>query len=329
MAVRGRSPLRRAKIVSKSGNQCSVTFDGGIVLTNVPIIGNAGFLHIGGSATVLCVDNWPVVFALSNTGDDTPAEDSEEDLPGTAGNHGPVKLNSVATSNVFKIPLQKLQFRVQNPHKFLAGSLGDVTDIEPYFRTIVLGDLPDIDLADLANVDETAPNNGDVLKYASSTSSWGPAAGGAVTNLDDLADVDATTPSDGDTLAYNATSETWVAGAASGGGVRQSILTFVGTLAIGANPLRVYNRLGSAQTISEVYLAVGTAPAGAAIQVDVKCDGVSIFGTRPEISAGNHTGSSTTFGDATWAAGSYLTAHVTAIGQTLAGSDLVVHIVHS
>lgn len=127
----------------------------------------------------------------------------------------------------------------------------------------------------------------------------------------------------------------------SGGGVggtgssdipRQSILTFTDELEVIGNPLRIYNRLGRTQTISEVFLSVGTAPVGATIIVDIHKDGVTIFTTqtnRPSIASGANTGSSTTIEVPTWADGEYLTAHVDQVGSTTPGSDLVVHVVHS
>lgn len=113
---------------------------------------------------------------------------------------------------------------------------------------------------------------------------------------------------------------------------RQTILTFSGELEVADNPMRVYNRLGAAQTISEVFICVGTAPAGANIIVDVHKDGATIFTNqahRPEIAASASSGSTTDIDVATWAAGEYLTAHIDQVGSGTPGSDLVVHIVHS
>lgn len=113
--------------------------------------------------------------------------------------------------------------------------------------------------------------------------------------------------------------------------VRQTILTFVGTLTISDNPLRIYNQMGVTQTISEVFIAVNTAPTGANIIADIHKDGVTIFTNqahRPEIAAAGYTDSTTDIDIATWADGEYLTAHVDQIGSTIAGADLVIHIIH-
>lgn len=114
--------------------------------------------------------------------------------------------------------------------------------------------------------------------------------------------------------------------------LKQTVLTFLGDLEVSDNPLRIYNNLGASQTISKVFLAVGTAPTGASVIVDVHQDGTTIFtdqGNRPAVTAGNATGETTSIDVATWTAGSYLTVHIDQIGSTVAGSDLVVHIIHS
>jgi len=113
---------------------------------------------------------------------------------------------------------------------------------------------------------------------------------------------------------------------------RVSILTFPGTLVVSSNPLRIYNKTGATQTIREVFLAVGTAPTGAAVIVDIHKNGTTIFtdqGNRPQVAAGDNTGTTTTIDVASWADGEYLTAHIDQVGSTVAGADLVVHIIHS
>ena len=113
---------------------------------------------------------------------------------------------------------------------------------------------------------------------------------------------------------------------------RQTILTLSGELEIVDNPLRIYNKLGAAQTISEVFIGVGTAPVGANIIVDVHKDGVTIFTNqahRPEIAAAAYTDSTTDIDVATWEEDEYLTMHIDQIGSSVAGADLVVHVIHS
>lgn len=116
------------------------------------------------------------------------------------------------------------------------------------------------------------------------------------------------------------------------GGVAQVIFTVGGTLSVESNPLRIYNLLGRAVTISKVFLSANTAPVGSAIIVDVNKGGTTIFTTqsnRPQIATGQNTGQSTTIEVASWADGEYLTVDVDQIGSDTAGSDLTVHIVYS
>lgn len=113
---------------------------------------------------------------------------------------------------------------------------------------------------------------------------------------------------------------------------RQSILTFSGDLSISNNPLRIYNNYGSTQTISEVFIAVDTAPTDDSIIVDIHKNGVTIFTNqahRPVITSGNNTGNTINIDVSSWADGDYLTAHIDNIGSTIPGADLVVHVIHS
>lgn len=110
---------------------------------------------------------------------------------------------------------------------------------------------------------------------------------------------------------------------------QQAILTFAGELAVGANPLRIYNTTGSAKTILQVHLSVGTAPGGAAVIADVHKDGTTIFTNqahRPEIAIGAFTGVAATIDVATWADGEYLTAEVDQVGSAAKGGNLVINI---
>ncbi len=114
--------------------------------------------------------------------------------------------------------------------------------------------------------------------------------------------------------------------------IHQALLYFAGTLEVGSSPLRIYNATGTSKTISKVFLACDTAPTGSAIICDVHKNGVTIFTTqsnRPQIAAGTNTGQSTSIDVSTWAADEYITAHIDQIGSTIAGKDLVLHIVYS
>lgn len=110
-----------------------------------------------------------------------------------------------------------------------------------------------------------------------------------------------------------------------------AIFTTEGDLAVDDNPLRLYNTLGRSVTISKVLLSVATAPTGAALIVDIHKDGTTIFTTqsnRPQVAAGANSGYTTTIEVATWADGEYLTMHIDQVGSTVAGADMVVHIVY-
>lgn len=92
--------------------------------------------------------------------------------------------------------------------------------------------------------------------------------------------------------------------------------------------MRLYNDTGATLTMSKVRVSAGTAPTGAALIVDVKKNGASIFPTtpKPQIAASAFTG--TAVPDTTaWAVGEYLTVDVTQVGSTVAGSNVTVTVV--
>ena len=98
------------------------------------------------------------------------------------------------------------------------------------------------------------------------------------------------------------------------------------------NPLRVHNKWGMMRTISEVMLSVNTAPTGAEVIVDVHKNGVTIFtdqANRPRIIAGAYEGTTITIDVPEWADGEYLQVEVDQVGSVVAGSYLVVHIIHA
>lgn len=96
-----------------------------------------------------------------------------------------------------------------------------------------------------------------------------------------------------------------------------------GTLATGTGTIRF--RMPVAATIQHVRLAVGTAPTGQSILVDVNKNGTTIFTTqanRPAIAAGANAETATTAPDVTaLAAGDYLTVDVDQVGSGTAGAD--------
>lgn len=103
-----------------------------------------------------------------------------------------------------------------------------------------------------------------------------------------------------------------------------------GALTVLTGTHRLYNDSGATLSIKAVRASVGTAPTGAAIVVDVKISGVSIYsvpGNRPTIPAGSNTsGRNTAFTTASIADGAHLTVDIAQIGSTVAGADLTVQI---
>ena len=105
-------------------------------------------------------------------------------------------------------------------------------------------------------------------------------------------------------------------------------LCVTGNVTLQTGVARLYNDTGVPLTITKVRASVGTPPTGAALEVDVKKNGASIFGIfKPRILDGANTGTQAVpSGNATFADGDYLTVDVTAIGSTLPGANLVVTI---
>lgn len=122
----------------------------------------------------------------------------------------------------------------------------------------------------------------------------------------------------------------WKEVGGSGPGI--CMLTVSSVLALGSNPLRVYNPTGAVKNIVKVFIAVDTAPVGAAIIVDVHKNGTTIFTTqsnRPQISDGSNTGVTTSIDTPTWNDGEYLTLDIDQIGSSIPGSNLSVHVVYT
>lgn len=107
----------------------------------------------------------------------------------------------------------------------------------------------------------------------------------------------------------------------------ESMVTYgkAGPVAVTTGKIRY--RFPFAATIVGVSLAVGTAPTGANIIVDVNKNGTTIFTTqanRPTIVAGAFGTASevTNMNITSVAAGDYLTMDIDQVGSTIAGSDL-------
>jgi hypothetical protein len=164
-------------------------------------------------------------------------------------------------------------------------------------------------------------------QIVSAAGAGGPSATTAL-RLNDLLDVRVPNPNGGDRLYYNSASRFWepiIESESGGGGVKQSILTFPGVLEVGTNNFRLYNCTGAAMTISRVFLSVGTPPTGAAVNVTLSMDGSSV--DTSSVASAAYTGDNTGL-SIVWPNGSYISSEVTQIGSTVAGADLVVHVVH-
>lgn len=105
-----------------------------------------------------------------------------------------------------------------------------------------------------------------------------------------------------------------------------------GTVATGALPKRFVNGGQTPLVVQRVQTAVGTAPTGAALAVDVKINGTSVFnaaGDRASIAASQTRGEAVptkTGDDIVLKPGQHLTVEVTQVGSTVAGSDLSVQV---
>ncbi len=101
-----------------------------------------------------------------------------------------------------------------------------------------------------------------------------------------------------------------------------------GTLAVGAGTHRF--RFPFAATLVGTTAAVATAPAGAALILDLNRNGTTVYSTqanRPTIADGANATTTEPVPDVTAiAAGDYLTVDVDQVGSTTAGADLVVQV---
>lgn len=110
-----------------------------------------------------------------------------------------------------------------------------------------------------------------------------------------------------------------------------AVFALDGILAVTTGKLRIYNITGATRTITEVSIAVDTAPVGAAIIVDVNKNGTTIFtvqANRPQIASGSNFGFTTVIDDNSFADGDYLQMDADAVGSSNAGAYLTVHITY-
>lgn len=91
-----------------------------------------------------------------------------------------------------------------------------------------------------------------------------------------------------------------------------------GVLAVKTGTHRIYNDFGFTITLATVRASVGTAPTGSALTAVLAKGGTAL--ATVSVAADTNTG--TVAGPFTWENGTYLTVNITAIGSTVAGSDL-------
>jgi len=118
-----------------------------------------------------------------------------------------------------------------------------------------------------------------------------------------------------------------IAGPFSGG--QETIFTFVvaGLLIVGSSPIRLH--APRACTVDNVTVAVGGAPLGSSVIVDVNRNGETIFttqGNRPEIAASGLEDLSSVPDVTAIAQNDVITIEVDQTGSTVPGSDLVVQV---
>jgi hypothetical protein len=111
------------------------------------------------------------------------------------------------------------------------------------------------------------------------------------------------------------------------GGVETHTFAQTGVIAVGTGKSRIY--FEGNFVIDTVRAAVGTAPTGASLIIDVNKNATTIYTTqsaRPTIAIGAFTATGNSPAITTFALGDYMTVDVDQVGSTIAGSDLTVAI---
>ena len=107
------------------------------------------------------------------------------------------------------------------------------------------------------------------------------------------------------------------------------VFTVTGTLTTGTSVAPLLIATGTL-TISKVYVNCKTAPTGASILVDINKNGTSIWNTtqanRAAITAGNTSGTQTSFDTTSLTEGDVLTVDIDQVGSSVAGADLTITI---
>lgn len=113
--------------------------------------------------------------------------------------------------------------------------------------------IPD-DLSDLGDVNISSPSDGQFLKYDNTLGKWKNASGGSggTSALDDLTDVDISSASDGQVLKYDSTSNKWINGTGGGGASSFSDLSDVNISNPSNEQVPIYNSTTSKWENSDV-----------------------------------------------------------------------------
>lgn len=105
--------------------------------------------------------------------------------------------------------------------------------------------------------------------------------------------------------------------------------SYPGDLTVTAGTARIYNDTARIMAIRQVAAAVGTAPVGAAVVLDLRINGISVFAdssTRPTIADGANVGTGAIPPQTLFMPGDYLTVDIAQVGSSTAGADLTVQI---
>jgi len=151
--------------------------------------------------------------------------------------------------------------------------------------------------------------------------------------LDDVTDVDTSTsaPTDGQVLTWNNGNNEWEPQDAASSTESFIIACSDETTALTTGASVVTFRMPYAFTLSDVRASVGTAPTGAAIQVDINEGGVSILSTVLSIDATEKTSetaaTAAVISDSALADDAEITIDVDQVGSTVAGAGLKVTLI--
>ena len=105
------------------------------------------------------------------------------------------------------------------------------------------------------------------------------------------------------------------------------VLPMAGSLYVGTS-LTIQGVAPRVLEITKAYASVKTAPTGANLVIDINKNGTSIWAStqanRLTVTAGNSSGTQTSFDTTALAEGDVITLDIDTVGSTIAGSDLVV-----